>query len=281
MEPEMPLPVTFGLVGTSEPGNMGTAARSLAAFGFSRLMLIEPRRGPSSKDRSLAVKMGKEVLNNAETIRAEDVASRLADYDEVWGTSARLGRRRRSQSGRQAVGEYLAQEPKKLLILFGPERDGLSLDWLDRCHRLIHLPTREQHPLNLAQAVTVLAYELRAQQEQAAISGAQALSDSGLAAPGGGRPGEDPTGTGPAGAGPTGAEQRPGDALAVSLQDRQELLRRTERLLEVLGYPSRALLGHPPSAHLQPLRSGGYSQGQARWLLGLIRRLERRLDIDS
>jgi len=268
--------VTFGLVGTAEPGNMGTAARSLAAFGFSRLMLIEPRRGPSSKDRSLAVKMGKEVLNNAETVLAEDVANRLADYDEVWGTSARLGRRRRCQSGRRAVGEYLAQEPKRLLILFGPERDGLSLDWLDRCHRLIHLPTREEHPLNLAQAVTVLAYELTAQHAQTSGSGAPTSLDRGSVAVGDGQ--------GVAGlSGPdqTGADQRPGDPLAVSLQDRQEVLRRAERLLELLGYPSRALHGHPPSIHLQPLRGGEYSQGQARWLLGLITRLERRLDIDS
>jgi len=39
-----PLPITFALVEPSEPGNVGAVARSLAAFGFGELILIEPRR---------------------------------------------------------------------------------------------------------------------------------------------------------------------------------------------------------------------------------------------
>jgi hypothetical protein len=34
---------------------------------------------------------------------------------------------------------------------------------------------------------------------------------------------------------------------------------------------------HPPEAYLEPLRRGPLSRRQARWMLGLLARLERRL----
>ena len=246
------LPIAFGLVGTSEPGNIGAAARSLAAFGFQRLVLIAPLRKAAAKDRTLAVRIGRDVLRTAESWSLEEFPERVREFDEVWGTSAREGKRRRPESARTLVRDYLAQEAKRVLLLFGSERDGLSLDWLDHCHRLLRLPTREGAPLNLAHAVTVCAYEFGLQAAEAVITPARA------------GPGE------PAG-------RIPGDVLSVSLRDRQELLGRAEGILAALGYPSRALHGHPPSAYLQPLRSAEFSQGQARWLLGLMTRLERRL----
>lgn len=256
-----PLPITFALVEPSEPGNVGAVARSLAAFGFGELILIEPRRKVSPKDRTLAVRIGREVLHQTRVWSDAEFLARAPAYDEIWGTSARDGRRRRPESARQLVADYLSQEAKRILLLFGPERDGLSLTWLDRCHRLLRLPTRDGCPLNLAQAVTVCAYEFRSQ-----------IAEAG--------PGSQPEGANPAtsaGSPISTTSRLPGDALAVSLRDRQELLHRTTALLAELDYPSRALHGHPPSAYLHPLRAGTYSQGQARWLLGLLTRIERRL----
>jgi len=44
----------------------------------------------------------------------------------------------------------------------GPESTGLRNDELDRCHLRVHIPTDPAHPsLNLAQAVLILAYEVR------------------------------------------------------------------------------------------------------------------------
>ena len=50
----------------------------------------------------------------------------------------------------------------RLAIVFGPEASGLTDEELALCHVRVHIPADPEHPsLNLAQAVLVLAYELR------------------------------------------------------------------------------------------------------------------------
>ncbi len=236
-------PITFGLVRPSEPGNVGAAARGLAAFGFGRLVLIDPPPRQASRDRALAVRMGRPVLDGARTVTLEQVPELLDGFDEVWGTSARQGRRRIHAEASEVMASYLDGEPGRLLILFGSERDGLSLEWLDRCHHLIRLPT-PGGPLNLAQAVTVVAYELRSQIEKAR----------------GDLPAE-----------PSAQEPQ------ATLSTRREILERVGRLLAEIDYPTRHLRSHPYEAHLEPLRSGSLSRKQARWFLGLLGRLQKRL----
>jgi len=264
-------PVTFALVYPTEPGNAGAAARSLTAFGFRDLRLIAPAARPGHRDAALAVRWGRETLRAAETVTAAEVPEMLAGFDEVWGTSARVGRHRKLISPAAAVAEYRHHRPGRLLILFGPERDGLDRAWLDRCHRLIRFPT-SGGPLNLAHSVTLMAYEL-CRRSIAEPARAQA---SGLprepAAPGSSRP---------AAAGPprpvsdAGAPPRPATS-----QQRREILARTEAVLAALAYPSRVLKRHPPEAYLAPLRSGPLSGKQARWLLGLLTRLEQQLGLE-
>jgi TrmH family RNA methyltransferase len=50
----------------------------------------------------------------------------------------------------------------RLALVFGPEATGLTNHELALCHLRVHVPTDPAHPsLNLAQAVLVVAYELR------------------------------------------------------------------------------------------------------------------------
>jgi TrmH family RNA methyltransferase len=52
-------------------------------------------------------------------------------------------------------------ETERVAVLFGPEDKGLTNDDLDRCHRIVTIPTRSEHSsMNLAQAATVTCYEL-------------------------------------------------------------------------------------------------------------------------
>ncbi len=251
-----PLPVTFGLVQPSEPGNVGAVARSLAAFGFERLVLIEPARRDDAVERARAVRFGAPLLEGARVVGLAEAPALLAEFDEVWATSARSGRRRAVADPGAAVERYLSRDPVRLLVLFGPERTGLELDWLDRCDRLVQIPT-PGGPLNLAQAVTVVAYEL-------------CLGRAGGRSAPRGSPTADETGM-PAGAGARGR------GAPVAPEARREILARTEALLARIGYPTRSLRSHPHRAYLDPLRSGTYTREQARWLLGLIARLEHRL----
>jgi tRNA/rRNA methyltransferase len=79
----------------------------------------------------------------------------------VAGTSGRpqpeawTPRRLAEEAGARAGGGRLA-------VVFGPEADGLRHDELARCHVRVHIPADPaHHSLNLAQAVLLVAYELR------------------------------------------------------------------------------------------------------------------------
>jgi tRNA (cytidine32/uridine32-2'-O)-methyltransferase len=55
---------------------------------------------------------------------------------------------------------------EEVALVFGREDRGLSNDQLDRCNRVVVIPTDPGHSsLNLAQAVLVLAYEIRLEAE--------------------------------------------------------------------------------------------------------------------
>lgn len=50
---------------------------------------------------------------------------------------------------------------RRVALLFGSEKVGLSNEDLSHCHWLMHIPTREGHPsMNLGQAVAVCLYEM-------------------------------------------------------------------------------------------------------------------------
>jgi tRNA/rRNA methyltransferase len=229
--------ITFALLSPSEPGNVGAAARSLAAFGFSKLCVLAPVRPLERIDAALAVRGGRAVLESVTEIPEARIDAFLAQFDELWGTTARRGRQRALVSAEAAVAGQL-ERGGRLLILFGPERDGLDRDWLDRCQKLLRLPT-SGGPLNLAHAVTVVAYEFSRQLAH-------------------------------------GSTRE--DVLASQAQ-RREILGRVQAVLGQLAYPTRSLRRHPPEAFLEPIRSGRLSRLQARWLLGLLTRLERALGI--
>ena len=82
----------------------------------------------------------------------------------VLGTSARLRSLPMPQMDvRKAAESALAEhDDQDIAILFGRERYGLTNDEIQRCHQLVHIDTNPEYgSLNLAQAVQVIAYELR------------------------------------------------------------------------------------------------------------------------
>lgn len=245
---------TFGLVSPTEPGNVGAAARSLGAFGVGRLALIDPVPRQAARDRALAVRIGRAHLDAAHSVAGDGIEEFLAGFDEIWGTSARAGRRRIHTGAGALLDRLPGRNAGRILLLFGTERDGLDLTWLDRCHHLIRLPT-PGGPLNLAQAVTVIAYEIALRYPPA--SGRDGLYAQEEVPPRG-----------------------KGEAEA-TLGVRREILKRTERLLVEIDYPTRSLRGHPSRAYLEPLRTGRLPRGQARWLLGLLSRLAARLGLSD
>jgi TrmH family RNA methyltransferase len=128
-------------------------------MGLATLRLVEAPPGFDGREaRALAHGAG-DILDAA--IPAATLAEALRGATFVVGTSGRF--RPGYWSPRQlAVEGPACAAPGRLALVFGPEATGLRNDELATCHATVHIPTDLAQPsLNLAQAVLVLAYELR------------------------------------------------------------------------------------------------------------------------
>ena len=150
------------LVGTTHPGNIGAAARAIKTMGFKHLDLVSPKEFPSD-EAIYRSKAAKDILENASTY--ETLFESVKDCEVVIGTSARnrkvpwpvLNPKDASKEISLAV-----KNNSKVGIVFGREDRGLTNEELGLCNLHVHIPTNEDYTsLNLAQAVQIVAYEIR------------------------------------------------------------------------------------------------------------------------
>ncbi|SDB98390.1 RNA methyltransferase [Paraburkholderia lycopersici] len=155
----------FVLVEPSHPGNVGAAARALKTMGFSRLVLVAPRVPQVHCDpEAVAMASGAD-----DVLAAAHIVPTLADALAGVQWSLALTARTREygpppSAPRPAVQDACRQVAHggDIALVFGNERTGLSNDDVERCSALAHIPANPAYSsLNLAQAVQVLAYELR------------------------------------------------------------------------------------------------------------------------
>ncbi|MEA3084492.1 MAG: tRNA/rRNA methyltransferase [Paraburkholderia sp.] len=154
----------FVLVEPSHPGNVGAAARALKTMGFSRLVLVSPRMPHVQSDpEAIAMSSGADdVLASAHVVPT--LADALSGVHWSIALTARLREYGPPQwTPRAAAGVAREQAVHgEIALVFGNERTGLSNEDVERCSALAHIPANPAYSsLNLAQAVQVLAYELR------------------------------------------------------------------------------------------------------------------------
>ena len=150
------------LVRPQHPGNIGAAARALRTMGLTRMSLVAPRRFPDADATALAA--GADGVLEAATVHA-DLDDALAGCTLALGLSARRrGVVMEELDPRAAAARASAHAASggQVALLFGNERTGLDNDELARCQAMVRIPSVEDFSsLNLAQAVQVMAYELR------------------------------------------------------------------------------------------------------------------------
>jgi TrmH family RNA methyltransferase len=155
------------LVGTTHPGNIGAVARAMKNMGVTDLTLVKPRYFPH--DEAVARASGAEdILENATLVTTLEDA--LQDCVYVVGASARSRTINWPRLNPRDCAAKLHLESSRgvAAAVFGPENSGLSNAELDRCDTLLTIPTSPDFSsLNLAMAVQVLTYELRAAQSDA------------------------------------------------------------------------------------------------------------------
>ncbi len=149
------------LIGTTHPGNIGSAARAMKVMGLSRLVLVQPQHFPSGEATALASNAD-DVLADAQVV--ETFTDAIAGCGLVLGCS---GRPRAlalpTLDARAAAARAMSEaQQHEIALVFGREKTGLHEAEMRACHYLVRIPTSTTYDsLNLAQAVQVLCYEIR------------------------------------------------------------------------------------------------------------------------
>jgi tRNA/rRNA methyltransferase len=142
------------------PENIGAVARAACNMGLKRLLVVQPESLEPERLRMMATSAAAHLLETLEV--HDDLATALAPFSYVVGTTARLGGLRRELLDPRNMALRLVElsRANDIALLFGPENWGLTNKELPFCHALVTIPTADCTSLNLAQAVLVLAYEI-------------------------------------------------------------------------------------------------------------------------
>lgn len=151
----------FVLVAPQMGENIGATARVMWNFGLDRLRLVAPRDGwPNPRAVAMASGAGR-LLDHVGPYA--DLAAALADLDHVLAATARprgLTRPALAPDAAMAEARALIARGRRVGVIFGPERAGLTNGDVARCHAILTVPVNPAFPsLNLAQCVALAAYE--------------------------------------------------------------------------------------------------------------------------
>ena len=140
--------------------NIASVVRAMKNFGLRDLRLVSPEEYTPHRIEGIAHKTG-DLLKRVQVI--DDLDQALADCVHVVGLTARQRSAKRNvQRPDEAAHELIVLARERMVaVLLGPEDKGLANKELDRCHRTVTIDTNVKHPsLNLAQAFTIMAYEM-------------------------------------------------------------------------------------------------------------------------
>lgn len=149
------------LVETSHPGNIGAAARAMKTMGLSSLYLVNPKVFPHADATAMAAGAD-DILFRAVVV--ETLEEAIADCQLVLATSARSRARPWPMLSPREMGEKIVSEKQNnIALVFGRESSGLTNEELQLAQYHVQIPSCEDFSsLNVAQAVQVLCYEIRA-----------------------------------------------------------------------------------------------------------------------
>lgn len=231
------------LVRPRNPVNIGAAARAMANFGFEDMVVVNPYE-PVWRETKSAVGADA-VVSKARAVNTLEEAVR--DCQLVLGTTAvRTRRLKRTVVRLPELASFLdksgAQDTSRIALLFGPEKTGLSEEYLEQCNAFVTIPTTSATPsMNLSHSVAVCCYEL-------------SKKDFGFPSK---------------------------DVPLATVENRELLAKHALRLFDAAGYLSQEQPSQKMKRIRQSLIQWNLHRTDVRWLLGMIRNLTRRLNTEK
>lgn len=156
---------------TAHPGNIGAAARALKTMGLGQLILVAPERYPDPQAEWLA-SGAIDVLAGARVFAS--LGEALAGSAFTVACTARPREIAVPMLGaREAAARMIeVARTQPVALVFGNETFGLTAAEVNQCQLLATIPaSAEYSSLNVAAAVQVFAYELRAAVLGTAVKG--------------------------------------------------------------------------------------------------------------
>ncbi|HLC64538.1 MAG TPA: RNA methyltransferase [Candidatus Nanoarchaeia archaeon] len=140
-------------------GNVGAVCRAMANFGFSDLVLINPKCNLEDIEMIKRAKHGRKI------VKIEPKGKEyLKRFDYLIGTTARLGTDYnipRSPVTPEKLAEKVYNKKASVGILFGREDFGLSNKEILKCDFVVSIPSSEKYrALNISHAVAIICYEI-------------------------------------------------------------------------------------------------------------------------
>lgn len=137
-------------------GNIGAIARSMKNFGFSNLILVNPKCELSYETRCRA-KHANDIIDKVKILK------RFPKMDYLIATTCRTGNDYNIPRNPITPKELKKIIPSKgkIGIVFGRESSGLSNEEIAKCDFLVKIPTNTEYAsMNLSHAVDIILYEL-------------------------------------------------------------------------------------------------------------------------
>jgi tRNA/rRNA methyltransferase len=152
-------PIRIVLCRPSHPGNIGAAARAMKTMGLTDLRLVAPEKFPAPEAQWMATH-ALDVLQGARLHATLEEA--IKDCVAAFAMSARPREWSPQVLDVRTAAARAVQMNDQVAFVFGNETAGLTNEEMFACQFLVHIPANaEFSSLNLAQAVQVVAYELR------------------------------------------------------------------------------------------------------------------------
>ncbi len=148
------------MIGTTHPGNIGAAARSMNNMCFSKLTLVDPKC-PVGEIAYARASGANSVLENREN--CVDLSQAIADCEFVVAASARPRTLSWPELNPFELADKLSSldDSTRVALVFGREHSGLSNEEIQLCNYMLRIPSNpEFSSLNLASAIQVICYEI-------------------------------------------------------------------------------------------------------------------------